>query len=258
MNDSLSKSKVTAADRLMLRVLGYAPWLAFLLIALPVPLYFLLRRLTATEDAGVYVLLFFVSLGAGSIVGFLVAMLLLFYRTRRQKRLREQLAADGITATELSWFMSELTSAERKTLKSVEKQNPLLADAYRETLAVRLTATRVLKSVKRELVAVENRKNRLVYSNEAQAKEELQQELQQDAGRLEATARTAQQREAEAVLRLQSIEAMAGRGASVAETETALARLDIARDNVPLGLEAAKLEQEAHRQMQQELRKLNQ
>lgn len=257
MSESNSKSKVTAADRLMLRALAYAPGFAFLLIALPVPLYFLLRRLTATEDAGVYVLLFFVSLAAGSVIGFIAAMLLLFYRTRRQKRLRDQLAADGVTATELSWFMPELTPAERKTLKRIETQNLLLADAYRETLAARLTATRVLKSAKRELVEVERRRNRATYSVEAQAKKDLQGELQQDAERLEAIKQSAQQRESESTLRLQSIEAMAGRRASETETEIALARLDAARDSIPLGLESAKLEQEAHRQAQRELRERN-
>jgi uncharacterized membrane protein YhaH (DUF805 family) len=258
MNEAIAKSKITATDRLMLQLLGWAPLLAFFLIALPLPLYFLLRRLTAIEEPGAYILLAFVSLAAGSIIGFIVAMLLLLYRQRWQKRRREQLAADGITTSELAWFKSELTASERKALKRIEAQNPLLADAYRETLAARLTATRVLLRAKRELVEVEGRSNRAAYSTALEAKDVLQKELQADAERLNEIKRAAEERESEIALRLQSIEALAERNASEAETEIALQRLDAARDTIPLGLEAARSEQENRRQIQSELRKLNQ
>ncbi|MFN2453061.1 MAG: hypothetical protein ABR577_02450 [Pyrinomonadaceae bacterium] len=237
----------------MLQVFAWMPWLAFLLVALPLPIYFLLRRLTATEDAGVYVLLFFASLAAGSLVGIVVALLILLYGKRWRRRRRDQLAADGITAAELSWFIPELRPIERRTLKLIEAHNPLLADAYRETLAARLTATRVLANSKRELLQVERRLNQAGYSVETENKLALQKELQLDGERLEAIKQTAQKREAEAESRLQSIEAMAGRSASEAETEMALSRLNAASESVPLGLEAAQLEQEMRQQARAEL-----
>lgn len=250
------KAAATTTDRLTQKLLGWAPLLAFLFVALPLPLYFLWLRLTATQEPGAYILLAIVSLVGGSIAGFIIAMLLLLYRARRQKKRRDQLAADGITAAELAWFMPELMSAERKTLKRLERQNLLLADAYRETLALRLTATRVLTRAKRELVEVEKRRRQLADNNAAtEAKADLQKELQGDGDRLEAMRQATQKREAEINLRLQAIEALAARSASEAETEIALARLDAARGTVPLALEAAKLEQDSRQQAQQELRR---
>ena len=57
MNRPAPIGKITSADKLNARLLRFAPWLAFLLVALPAPLYFLLRYFAAAEDAGVYMLL---------------------------------------------------------------------------------------------------------------------------------------------------------------------------------------------------------
>src|SRR5918998_1510765 len=138
--------KLSSKDTTTARLLKIAPWIAVLAASIPVPLVFLVLFLTATatESAAVYLLLAGLSLTLGFAVGVVIAALLLMYRRRWLSKLRDQLASDGITANEVVWFRSELTSAERKALDEIEQSNPLLADAYRETLASRLTAARIL------------------------------------------------------------------------------------------------------------------
>jgi hypothetical protein len=234
--------KITAADKFNARLLRLAPWLAFLLIAMPAPLYFLLRYFTTAEDAGVYMLLCLSSLAIGSIAGLLVAIFILVYRNRWKKNLRDRLAADGVTTDELDWFMPELTSAERAALKQLEAgSDALLADAYRETLASRITATRVATSAKRSLLQVDRRLNRATLQQGANT-ETLQSELQADRTRLERIRLAGDTSRAEAETRLQMIEAAASRGASFAETDFALKRLDAQRDQLPIALQAAQLE----------------
>ena len=46
----------------------------------------------------------------------------------------------------LDFFFPELTSGERRALREMEARQPLLADAYRETLALRLNASRLTAS----------------------------------------------------------------------------------------------------------------
>ncbi len=251
-----SKNKLTAGERLTARLLRIAPWLAFLIVALPLPVYFLLRYFTATEETGVYMLLTLTSLGAGSVAGLIVALCFVLYRLRWVKRLRNRLAADGVSADELSWFMPELTAAERRTLKQMETQHLLLADAYRETLAARVTAARVIASSKREAVAVESRLRRASQiQNPGGAA--LSKELQNDRSRLENVTRRASEQRTEIESRLQMIETLASRSASEAETVQALQRLGVAHDYQPLGLTTAQLEQEERAQLQEELRRLD-
>ncbi|MCA1591536.1 MAG: hypothetical protein LC754_02570 [Acidobacteria bacterium] len=245
MSNMHQSNKLTASERMTATLLRYAPWLAFFLVALPLPVYFLLRYFTATEEQGVYMLLTLTTLAAGSIAGLIVALFFLFYRMRWLKRLRDRLASDGVTADELSWFTSELTTAERRTLKQMERHNLLLADAYRETLAARITASRVLVSSRRESVAVESRLRR-ASQFQSQGSVSLLKELQDDRARLERITRQASEQRAEIETRLQLIEALASRDASEAETERALLRLGTAREYEPLGLTATQLEREAH------------
>ena len=77
--------------------------------------------------------------------------------------MRERIAIDGIKTEEVEWFKHELKSAEKKSLKELEGQNRLLADAFRETLASRLTATRIVKTTKKELQLVQKRQSKLKY-----------------------------------------------------------------------------------------------
>jgi hypothetical protein len=247
--------KLTPRDRMMMRVLRHAPWLSFLLVTLPAPLIFFLLYLASATIEGAAILIFFTlaSLVAGAFLGILAVIFILLYRRRWMKRMRERLAADGITADELDWFMHELTTAERQTLKSIGVQNPLLADAYRETLAARLTASRVLASAKRELLSVERRINRAALLQGADTRG-LQEELRADRQRLEKVRDEGATYLAEVQARLQTIEATASRGASFAETDMALKRLGNIRERMPLALEAARMEQQARFEIEDDLR----
>jgi hypothetical protein len=160
---------------------------------------------------------------------------------------------DGVTEGELSWFISELTDAERHALRQMSARNPLLADAYRETLAARVTASRVLARARAEAETVE-RRLRSAASLPAENRRQLEEDLQKDRARLARVQTEAAEHYRETEARLQTIEAMADRDASHAETELALQRLGSVRENVPLGLNAARLEQEAREEVEREMR----
>jgi len=228
------------------RVLKIAPWMAVLAASIPAPLVFLVLFLTATatESAAVYLLLAGLSLTLGFALGLVIAAFLLFYRRRWLSRLRDRLASDGITADEVVWFRSELTSAERASLAEIERSNPLLADAYRETLANRLTASRIVSRSKREMLRVERQINRArtLHTPESAS---LQKELAEDHDRLQQLRQQATDHLAKAKTRLQMIEATSRRKLTEGETDLTMQRLGNAQDQLPLVLEIAKLEQQA-------------
>ncbi|HZJ47245.1 MAG TPA: hypothetical protein VFD63_25935 [Pyrinomonadaceae bacterium] len=238
--------KVSNRDVAVNRMLKAAPWLAVLVTTLPAPLVFLLLFLTstATDSAAVLLLLAGTSLTFGFAIGLLIAVIFLFYRRKWLARLRDRLASDGITASEVVWFRSELTSAERASLSEIERSNPLLADAYLETLASRLTASRIISRSRNEMLKVERRLNRArsLASADTQA---LQKELLEDRDRLAAVRQRANDHLTKARARLQEIEATASRKLSVAETDVMMQRLGSAQDQLPLVLEIARLEQQA-------------
>lgn len=254
MDETGVASKVTARDKMVARVFQWAPWLAFFVVALPVPFYFLLKYFSTSQDAALNFLLALTSLGVGSVVGFAVTLFLLYYRRHWAQKVRDRVAAGGVTAEELPWFTSELTPAEKQALKEIEKQNPLLADAYRETLASRITASRVVASTKRELLLVERRLNRTAYIQGADTKA-LKEELEADRRRLEQVKLEGSERRAEAETRLQMIEAASSRGAGWDDTNIALQRLSASREQLPLALESARLEHEAREETDRVLRK---
>ena len=231
------------------RLLKIAPLIALPVASLPAPLVFLILFLTTTttESAAVYLLLAGLSLTLGFALGVLIAAILLIYRRRWLSKLRDRLASDGITANEVVWFRSELTSAERKALAEIEQSNPLLADAYRETLASRLTAARIISRSKREMLKVERQLNRArtIRTPESNA---LQKELTADRERLDHVRQQANDHLAKAKTRLQVIEATASRKLSQGETDLMMQRLGSAQDHLPLVLEMAQLEQQALRE----------
>jgi len=188
------------------------------------------------------------------IAAIIITLVILFFRRRWARNLRDHLASDGITADEVEYFLPELTSGERRALREMEKRQPLLADAYRETLALRLNASRLASNARRNLLVVERRINRARYLNAADTAV-LLQELGQDRARLDVLKQEAASRRAEAEARLQMIEAAASRGASWAETNFMLQRLDEGRKHVPLGLENARVEQELREDAERELRR---
>ena len=253
MSEKETSSKITSGERMMASVLRWAPWLAFFLVALPVPLYFLAKYFSSSQDAALNILLTLTSLAISSIIAFAVTLFLLYYRRHWAQKVRDRVAADGVTADELPWFTTELTPAERQALKEIEARSPLLADAYRETLASRITATRVIANAKRELLLVERRLNRAGYIQGADTTA-LQDELRADRQRLEQIRTESSERRAEAEARLQTIEAASSRGAGWAETNIALERLSTTRDQIPLALEAARLEQQMLEESEQVMR----
>jgi hypothetical protein len=221
---------------------------------LPILFLILFFGATTTEAAAFY---FFLSVLFGAIgfaAGLMLVLLLLFYRTRWLRRLREKLAADGITASEVQWFMSELTSAERKSLKQIRERSPLLADAYSETLAARLMATRLINRTKQDLMLVERRLNRAALIQGANTSA-LQNELQEDRAKLESIKQEAAARLAESQARLQMIEAAASRDLSYSESYRMLQRLTSAQEHLPLSIEMAQLEHRLLEEAEEEVQK---
>ena len=243
------QGKLSAKDITTSRVLKIAPWIALVAATIPAPLVFLVLFLatTTTESAAVYLLLAGLSLTLGFALGVVIAAILLIYRRKWLSKLRDRLASDGITANEVAWFRSELTSAERKALAEIEQSNPLLADAYMETLANRLTASRIISRSKREMLKVERQLNRArtIRTPESTA---LQKDLTEDRERLEQVRQHASEHLAKAKTRLQIIEATASRKLSQGETDLMMQRLGSAQDQLPLVLELAQIEQQALRE----------
>lgn len=252
-----SKGKLSTRDTKRASLLKFAPWIALVATTLPAPLVFFVLFLTATatESAAVYILLAGLSLTLGFAVGLVIAAILMFYRRRWLSQLRERLASDGITANEVVWFRSELTSAERKALAEIKQSNPLLADAYMETLASRLTASRIISRSRKEMLRVERQINRARTLKTAESRS-LQQELAADHERLEQVRQQANEHLSKAKTRLQVIEATASRKLSEVETDQMMRRLGSTQDQLPLVLEMAQLEQQALREANSQTDKL--
>ena len=245
-----TSGKPGATDERMSQLLSWAPWLSFFMVSLPVPIVFLVLFLAAgtTEAAAIYLLLSFVSLGLGLVVGLLVLFMLLFYRRRWQSRFRDRLASDGITAAEVPWFTSELSSEERKTWGELKQKNALLADAYCETLAARLTATRIIARARGETLKVERQINRTRNIRGVDTTK-LLADLLSDRQRSDELRKEAAVRLSETKARLQTIEAAANRSLSQTETDVMLRRLAASQEHFPLALEIANLEEAALREI---------
>lgn len=253
MTTNTPTGQLTKSDERTDKLLRWTPWLSWILLTVAPSLFFLFFYFTATEDNAVYLLLALTSMALGSAIGLIVAIALLFYRRYWRKGLRERLAADGITAREIPWFMSELTTMERRALQQIRRQSPALADAYCETLALRLNASRVVATAGRELLFVRQHINRATQIKGADTSA-LLQDLQQDRARLETIKSDGRRNLAQAETRLQTIEAAASRGSGWAETNLMLQRLDEGNNNPPLALETARIEQQIRQDTDRELR----
>src|SRR5215471_1178067 len=249
----LPAGKLTTREIRLARVWVTAPWLALAGVTVAPPAALLLGYLLSGFSP-LFLLLAITSAPVSLIIAIVVMLFLLMYRRRWTRQLRERLASDGITADEVGFFLNELTSGEKRSLREMEKRQPLLADAYRETLALRLNATRLAARARRELLQVERRINRARYLD-APDTSVLLDELSRDRARLEGLKQEGSSRRAEAEARLQMIEAAASRGASWAETNYMLQRLDEGRKHLPLGLENARAEQQLREDAERELRK---
>jgi hypothetical protein len=222
-----------------------------LFAALPALVFFVLFLFsTATSTAAMFFFLTLISAAVGFFIGLIVTGILLFYRSRWLTQIRERIAVDGIKPNEVDFFKHELTTAERRTLKEIEKLDRLLADAYRETLASRLTATRIIKSTKQELLLVKRRENKLKYLKNENS-QSLQKQLQEDHTKLEEIRHEAEQMRMEAETRLHMIEAAARRGPN-SGMELALKKLTARTEQLPLALEALKMEEDIRKELEEE------
>lgn len=179
----------------------------------------------------------------GFVTGVVTAAVLTKKRSDWIRQLKETMAARGIRAEEIDWFRNELKSEERRALKALEHRDLLLADAYRETLASRLTATRIVKSSRRELMTSKRRQNSIKQLKSARA-EEFQGMIGEDIKKLEKINEEAQVMLAEADSRLKMIEAAGTRGGTMADSELALKKLSARTAELPLALESAKMADE--------------
>ena len=253
MREDDQPGKLTARDRKIARLWQMAPWIDLVGVTFGPPAAFLLAYLL-TAGSPLFLVLAISSLPFSLIAAIIFAIIIVLFRRRWASKLRDRLASDGVTADEVEYFLPELTSGERRALKDMEKRQPLLADAYRETLALRLNASRLSTRARRDLLQVERRINRARYLN-APDTAVLIEELGRDRSRLESIKQEGASRRAEAEARLQMIEAAASRGASWAETNYMLQRLDEGRKHVPLALETARAEQQIREDTERELRK---
>ena len=225
----------------------------FLLTGLPAVVTLLLMLFAATTPPVAAVILFFgiVATVIGFAIGAFILGLLIHKRTQWTKEMREKIAADGIKAEEIDWFRHELKSNEKRALKAVEARDLMLGDAYRETLASRLTATRIVKSSKRELLLAKRRQNSLKLLKSARS-EEFQAEVGRDIEKIGKINGEAKLMLSEAEARLQMIEAAASRGGNLADSELALKKLSARTAELPLALESAKMAEEIRLELEKE------
>ncbi|CAN5618611.1 hypothetical protein BH24ACI2_BH24ACI2_11590 [soil metagenome] len=257
MNQLEPRYEVTRKDLAKDKALKYGAWTAPVLLSVaPALVFFILFFLLGSTPpaAATFFFLSIISLIAGFVLGLIATGGILYYRSRWLAKVRERIAVDGIKAQEVDWFKSELKTAEKKSLSEIETKDLLLADAFRDTLAARLTATRILKSTKHELLLVQRRQNKLKYLKSENSLN-LQEELKDDLEKLKKIQTEAGEMLSEAETRLHMIEAVSRRGTNLTDTELALKKLSARTAELPLALESAKMEAEIRKELEQELEK---
>lgn len=193
-----------------------------------------------------------VAAAIGFISGLIISGVLTYKYSNWTMEMRERIAADGIRADEIDWFRKELKTSEKNMLGEISRKDLLLADAYRETLASRLTATRIVKSSRQELVFAKRRQNKIKYLK-TEKNGEFQQEIQTDIDKISSIKKESEQMLAEAETRLQMIEAASRRGGTLADSELALKKLSARARELPLALESAKMDEEIRKEIEKEI-----
>lgn len=220
----------------------------------PAAITIVLMLLAPLAPPSAVIVLFFglIATAIGFLAGLTVTGILVHRRKKWTAEMRERIAADGIKAEEIGWFMNELKPAEKRALREVESRDLLLADAYRETLASRLTATRIVRSSKRELLLAKKRQNSIKQLKTAR-KEDFQAEIGKDIDKISSINEEAKLMLSEAEARLQMIEAAAIRGGSLADNELALKKLSARTSELPLALESARMADEIRMELEKDL-----
>jgi len=223
------------------------------LTLLPAIVTLALVILAASGPPVAAVFLFFGTIATiiGLLIGLITSGVLLQRHSNWKKDIRERIAANGISANEIGWFTKELRPNEKRALKAVEARDLLLGDAYRETLASRLTASRIIRTSQRELQLTRKRQNSLKQLNTARA-DDFRNEIVRDMEKITKINTEAKQMLAEAESRLQMIEAAASRGGALADSELALKKLNARSADLPLALESAKMAEEIRLELEKE------
>lgn len=221
-----------------------------ILTGIPLLITGLLTLLVASGPPAAVAMVFFglISAAVGLLIGLVISGVLIHRRSKWSREIRERIAADGIRAEEVDWFRHELRSNEKRTLKALTARDLLLADAYRETLASRLTATRIVRSAKRELSNARRRESSVKRLSKGGATDH-QAEIQDDIRKISRIEEQAREMLAEAETRLQMIEATAVRHGGIADHELALKKLSARAAELPLALESARM----HEKIMEEL-----
>jgi len=247
-----TRYEITRRDLAKDKILKYGAWLAPVTLSIvPAVVLFVLSLTASGVTAATFVFFSLIALIVGFIFGLIVTGGLLYYRSRWLADVRERLAIDGIKANEVEWFKHELTTNEKKSLKEIEARDLLMGDAFRDTLAARLTATRILKSTKKELLLVQRRQGKLKQLK-SENSTNLQEELKKDYEKLSSIKNEAEAMRVESETRLQMIEAASRRGGNFADTELALKKLSARTSELPLALESARMEEEIRRELEKE------
>jgi hypothetical protein len=214
MSDIVRTNDVTDRDLARgrnLRIAGIAS--PIILTVLPATLFLILTAFFFGTPTIVISTLFFglVATVIGLLIGLGLSGYFFVKHQRWSAEIRERIAIGGIGANEIEWFRKELKPAEKRALKALKSADPLIEDAYRETLASRLTATRIVRSSRRELQAAKRREFKLRSLKTENAKTFLEQ-LKTDTEKLDSIHDEAKQMLVEAESRLEMIEAAAARG----------------------------------------------
>lgn len=254
MNDLTQKYDISKRDLARGRNLKIGAWSApFVLGGAPAASTFVLLFLFGSTPP-VAATIFFLGMII-SVIGFVLGLGLSGYfgvqYGRWTNEMRERIAAHGIRADEIEWFKKELKPSEKRALKEISARDAMLADAYRDTLASRLTATRILKSSRRELTLMQRRQNKLKSLRTSNA-QQFQEEIKGDIKRISDIQDEAKLMLGEAESRLQMIEAASTRGSSIADSELALKRLSARAKELPIALESAKLTDEIRQELEKE------
>jgi len=257
MDEAVSKYEVTKRELARGRNLKIGAWTApVLLAAVPAVLFTVLAFVFGSTPPAAFSLfvLGIIFTAIGLFIGLILTGIFAYRYSNWTKELREKMAADGIRAEEIEWFTHELKSSEKRALKDISRGDLLLADAYRETLASRLTATRIIKSSRKELGLVQRRKAKLRQLKAARA-DEFREQIEGDIAKISSIHEEAKQMLTESEARLQMIEAAAVRGHSLADSELALKKLSSRSQNLPLALEDAKMKEQIVRELEEDLEK---
>ena len=247
MSDIVPTTEVTKRDLARgrnLRIAGITAPIALTLI--PLTVFLILTAIFAGTPTVVISTIFFGAVA--TVLGLLIGLgLSAFFFVRHQRwsaEMRERIAIGGIGANEIDWFRKELKPSEKRALKALRTADPLILDAYRETLASRLTATRIVRSSRRELQVAKRREYKLKTLKAENTRTFLDQ-LKTDTDKLKSIHEEAKQMLAESESRLEMIEAAGARGGSLADAEVALKKLAARASQLPIALEAARIHEEA-------------